>query len=104
MAQMQLSREQVIGFRWRAHQLHVVAGSAASPTDVALLDFGVQNTGQCAARWALANRGLQDYDETELLLARTLRVSPHLYRRSDAAAVAIATAPLSEADAAKAHL
>lgn len=101
MAQIQLNRDQVIGFRWRAHQLDVVVGSAAGPADVALLDFGVQNTGQDAARWALANRGLQDYDETELLVAWTLRVSPHLYRRSDAAAVAIATAPLSEADAAK---
>lgn len=101
MTDEQVSRGQVISFRWRAHQLDRDAGSAAGVDEVELLDFGVQDTGPVAARWALANRGLADYAEADTLLAWTLRVSPHLYRRRDAAAIATATAPLSEADAAK---
>lgn len=98
---LEVSRAQVIGFRWRAHQLDREPGSATGPDDVALLDYGVQDTGPSAARWALANRGLDAYDESQMLLAWTLRVSPHLYRRADAEAVAVATSPLNEADAAK---
>ncbi len=37
----------------------------------------------------------------DLVLAWTLRGAPHFYRRAEAAAVAAATAPRSEADAAK---
>ncbi len=97
----QVSREQVIAHRWRAHELDRDPGAASGLDDVAMLDVGVQDTGPVAARWALVNRGLASYDEAEALLAWTVRSSPHLYRRADAAAVAVATAPLSEIDAAK---
>ncbi len=96
-----VSREQVIAHRWRAHELDRDAGAASGLDDVAMLDVGVQDTGPVAARWALVNRGLASYDEAEAMLAWTVRSSPHLYRRVDAAAVAVATAPLSENDAAK---
>ncbi len=96
-----LTRDQLIAFRWRAHQLDRAPRSAAGLHDVALLAFGIQDTGQDAARWALANRGLAEYDEDDVLLAWTIRAAPHLYRRSDVAAISAATAPLSEADAAK---
>ena len=88
-----VDRRQVIGYRWRAHQLD---GSGDGRID--LLDFGVQDTGVGGAGWALAARG---GEPSELLMAWTLRGAPHAYRRADAAAVAVATAPLSEADAAK---
>jgi hypothetical protein len=91
-------RGQVIAFRWAAHQLDRTRGTVA---DTALLDYGVQDTGPRGARWALANRGLVGYDNAEVLLAWTIRVSPHLYRRADARAIAIATSPYDDTDAAK---
>ena len=97
---VRVDREQVLAFRWRAHQLGREPGSG-SVADTALLDFGVQDTGPRGARWALANRGLETYDDADVLLAWTLRVSPHLYRRADLAALLVATAPLNEADAGK---
>ena len=96
-----VSHEQVIAHRWRAHEPDHDPGAASGLDDVAMLDVGVQDTGPVAARWALVNRGLASYDEAEALLAWTVRSSPHLYRRVDAAAVAVATAPLGEIDAAK---
>lgn len=101
MTTMSVSRDQVLRFRWRAHQLDRAPGSAGGPAEVALLDYGVQDTGPAAARWALANRGLTEFDGDDFLLAWTLRVSPHLYRRADVAAIATATSPYSEDDAAK---
>lgn len=68
---------------------------------MALLDFGVQDTGHDGAAWALAIRGLSSLDPADVAFAWTLRGAPHAYRRSELAAVAVATAPLSEADAAK---
>jgi len=100
-AQATLTRAQVIAFRWHAHQLDRPPGSAAGLDDVALLDFGIQDTGQQAARWALTNRGLESYRDVDTLLGWTIRVSPHLYRRTDTSPIARATAPLSEADAAR---
>ena len=97
---VRVDREQVLAFRWRAHQLGREPGSG-SVADTALLDFGVQDTGPRGARWALANRGLETYDDADVLLAWTLRVSPHLYRRADLAELLVATAPLNEADAGK---
>ena len=98
---LEVTREQVIGHRWRAHQLDRGHAAVSALDDVALLDVGVQDTGPVAARWALVNRGLASYDEAGALLAWTVRSSPHLYRRVDAAAIAVASAPLSENDAAK---
>src|SRR6185369_10866046 len=68
-----------------------------------ILDLGVQNTGPDGAAWALRLRGAAEPgpDGRGLALAWTLRGAPHLYRRGDLPAVAVATAPLSEADAGK---
>ena len=98
---LEVTRAQVLAHRWRAHQLDREPESAPGLDDVALLDLGVQDTGPVAARWSLANRGLASYDEDDLLLAWTVRSSPHAYRRADAAGIAVATSPLSESDAAK---
>jgi Winged helix DNA-binding domain len=95
-----VSRTHVLAHRWRVHQLHREPGSGLV-ADTALLDVGVQDTGPRGARWALANRGVSDLDDDETLLAWTIRGAPHLYRRADRAAQVVATAPLSEADAAK---
>ena len=96
---MEVSREQVLRFRVRAQELDRPGPTEAS-TAAAILDLGVQDTGPDGARWALALRGWAP-DPDELFSAWTLRGAPHLYRRTQAAAVAAAVAPLSEADAAK---
>jgi hypothetical protein len=88
----------VRSFRFRRHQLDRDPVARGHETDAALLDYGVQDTGPDGAAWALAIRGAS---ATELAFAWTLRGAPHAYRRRDIAAVAVATAPLSEADAGK---
>jgi hypothetical protein len=93
----EISREQVLAFRVHAQELD--RGPGRRP-DAAVLDLGVQDTGPDGARWALALRGAAP-DPEDLFLAWTLRGAPHAYRRSQAAAVARAVAPVSEADAAK---
>ena len=84
-------------FRFRRHQLD---RDAAGGNDVALLDYGVQDTGPDGAAWALAIRGA-DVPPADLVYAWTLRGAPHAYRRRDVEAIAVATAPLSEDDAGK---
>jgi len=96
MTARQVSREGVLRFRVCAQEL-IEPGPRA---DAAVLDVGVQDTGPDGAGWALALRGAPVPAE-RLVLAWTLRGAPHAYRRSEAAAVAAAVAPLSEADAAK---
>lgn len=96
-----VGRSDVLRFRFQRQELHREPGTAAGPLDVALLDHGVQDTGADGATWALAIRGAPGAARDDLALAWTLRGAPHAYRRADLAAVAVATAPLSEADAAK---
>ena len=95
-----VTRREVLGFRVRAQQLDRDAGS---PADTAVLDIGVQDTGPDGGRWALALRGLDAaaLDPGELTTVWTIRGAPHLYRRADLPGVAAATAPFSDADAAK---
>ncbi|WP_369137136.1 DNA glycosylase AlkZ-like family protein [Modestobacter versicolor] len=98
MAPQQLTRADVLASRVRAHQLDRETGTVA---DTAVLDLGVQDTGADAGRWALAVRGLTDVRADDLALVWTLRGAPHLYRRAELPGVAAATAPFSDADAAK---
>jgi hypothetical protein len=97
------ARRDVLAFRWIAHGLDAAPGSVGSPDRLAVLDLGVQDTGGDGALWALVVRGLALGDDpwAGLALAWTLRGAPHAYRRSDLAAVAVATSPFSSADAAK---
>jgi hypothetical protein len=76
------------------------AGTGEVSTGAAVLDIGVQDTGPDGSRWALDLRGYAP-DPGDLFTAWTIRGAPHVYRRAQAAAVAAAVAPLSEADAAK---
>jgi len=91
-----VTREQVLRFRVAAQQLD----REGRHRDAAVLDVGVQDTGPDGARWALEIRGARVPDD-DLVLAWTLRGAPHAYRRAEAAQVAAAVAPWSEADAAK---
>ena len=92
-----LTSAQVRAHRVRVQQLDREHGTLA---DTAVLDLGVQDTGPDGARWALANRGVTDPEEAELVLLWTVRGAPHCYRRADLAQVLAAAAPWSEADAA----
>ena len=91
------SARDVLAYRVGAQQLDRAAGTVA---DTAVLDLGVQDTGPDGGLWALALRGVAP-EPGELSTVWTLRGAPHLYRREDLPAVATATAPFSEADAAK---
>jgi hypothetical protein len=93
---MAITREQVLRYRVRTQELD----TPGRRSDAAILDLGVQDTGPDGARWALEIRGAT-VDPGDLVYAWTLRGAPHAYRRAEAAAVAAAVAPLSEADAAK---
>ncbi len=93
---MRVSRVDVLRFRVRAQELHRDDGGS----DAAVLDLGVQDTGPDGAAWALAVRGAS-VPVVDLALAWTLRGAPHFYRRAEIAAVAAATAPWSDTDAAK---
>ncbi|MDZ7915733.1 MAG: winged helix DNA-binding domain-containing protein [Rhodococcus sp. (in: high G+C Gram-positive bacteria)] len=94
------SLTQVANFRWHRHQLDTPLAGDADHHDCDILDLGIQNTGPDGAAWALQIRGVR-VDATDLALAWTLRGAPHYYRRRDLPAVAVATSPFSEADAAK---
>ena len=97
---IRVQRADVLRFRFQRHQLDRAPGSTGHPDEVALLDYGVQDTG-AGAGWALALRGLDSVDPEALALCWTLRGAPHAYRRRDLASVAVATSPFSEGDAAK---
>ena len=100
---MAVRREQLLAFRVQRQQLHAAAAQTAI-AEAAVLDLGVQDTGTGGAAWALAVRGVTLADTSlpaEVALAWTLRGAPHAYRRTDLPAVAAATAPWSDADAAK---
>jgi hypothetical protein len=99
---VEVTREQVLGFRVRAQQLDREAG-AGTVADTAVLDYGVQDTGPDGAAWALSIRGLDssDVQDDDLSLLWTLRGGPHLYRRADLPAIAAAVAPFSDEDAGK---
>ena len=92
----------------RRHGLAEPPDERVDAADLGLLDLGIQDTGPDGAAWALAVRGVSTgdeagpaIDEDEWAMAWTLRGAPHLYRRGDLAEVGVATAPFSEADAAK---
>jgi hypothetical protein len=95
-----VSADAVRRFRFRRHQLDRDPAQGGNGGDVALLDYGVQDTGPDGAAWALSIRGASPPVE-DLVYAWTLRGAPHAYRRADIAAIAVATAPLSETDAGK---
>lgn len=106
---MTVTRDQVLAYRWRAQELDLPTAGNVRLTKVAVLDLGVQDGANDAARLGLLNRGvavdaavaaLDGFGE-DLALAWSLRGAPHLYRRGDLPDVATATAPYSEADAAK---
>ncbi len=96
MPDRSVSRDDVLRYRVHAQALDAKRARGDSP----ILDLGVQDTGPDGSAWALELRRCSLPAE-ELFLAWTLRGAPHAYRRSEAAAVAAATWPWSDADAGK---
>lgn len=105
MADVALTRLQLLAHRMVRQGLTAAPDSAKHVTDVDLLDFGVQDTGPDGSAWALALRGAPTAErascDDDLALAWTLRGAPHAYRRTDLAEIAVATSPFSDDDAAK---
>jgi hypothetical protein len=100
-----MKRSEVLEHRIHVQQLDRAEAERAI-TDAAVFDFGIQDTGQDGASWALANRGVPVRAAAELeaspdvALAWTLRAAPHFYRRADLLEIMVATSPLSDRDAA----
>jgi hypothetical protein len=92
-------RRDVLRFRFGRQQLDRPEGTARSRLPD-IVDYGVQDTGPDGSGWALTIRGAPGRRD-ELILAWSLRGAPHAYRRRDFEAIAVATAPYSEDDAAK---
>ncbi len=97
---VEVTREQVLGFRVRAQQLD---RSAVPLADAAACDAGVQDTGPDGALWALAIRGVDvsSLAADDVVMLWTIRGAPHVYRRADLPSIAGAVQPYSEADAVK---
>jgi hypothetical protein len=94
-----ISRDQVLNFRVRAHQLDRDRGNLSS---TAVLDFGVQDTGPDGGLWALAIRGVDVSKlDDDVATLWTIRGAPHLYRRKDLGKIAAAVDPYSDEDAGK---
>lgn len=101
---VELTREQVLAHRQRAHGLVDRAGTLAG---VAVLDLGVQNSPPGSLPVALAARLANppgpDHDLTDggaLTRVWSHRGAPHLHRTADLPALAAACWPRDDADAA----
>ena len=97
---VEIGRSGVLAFRLARQQVTDADSADDLDGDVELLDYGVQDTGTDGGEWALRIRGAQRDARRTDVLAWTIRGAPHRYRRSDLDEIVVASAPLSEADAA----
>ncbi|WP_040158481.1 DNA glycosylase AlkZ-like family protein [Mobilicoccus massiliensis] len=105
---MNVTREQVLRYRWHVQQLDRDVDTTTL-ADLAILDLGVQNGAQDAARCSFVDRGVpvgESIDVTsgfhdDVALVWGVRGAPHHYRRRELPDVATALSPLDAADAYK---
>jgi hypothetical protein len=95
-AELDVDRRQVLAYRVTAHQLD---RGHHQPSQLAVLDLGVQDTPYGSARLALAGRTSASLDDGSLTLVWSTRGAPHLHRRADLPRLARALWPFSDADA-----
>lgn len=98
---LDVDRRQVLAYRVAAHGL---ARDTRSPSELTVLDLGVQDTPAGSARLALAARlpAASDGGVAEggpFALAWSIRGAPHVHRAADLPELAAALWPLSDADA-----
>ncbi|WP_214102719.1 winged helix DNA-binding domain-containing protein [Acrocarpospora catenulata] len=93
---MNVDRRQVLAYRVAAQQLD---RTALPPSELAVLDLGVQDTPYGSARQAVSARTSADPEDSALTLVWSTRGAPHLHRTSDLPALAAALWPVSDADA-----
>src|SRR5262249_20567727 len=90
----QIDREQALAYRVAAQQLDRTA--ELTPSELAVIGLGAQDTPYGSARLALAARTTGPLDDDALVLIWAARGAPHLHRGADLPALAAALWPLSD--------
>jgi hypothetical protein len=93
---VEVDRGRVLAYRMVAHELD---RADRKPSDLAVLDLGVQDTPSGTARLALSARTSAPLDAPDLVPVWAARGAPHLHRAADLVRLALALWPGSDADA-----
>jgi hypothetical protein len=96
-AAVRVDRARVMAYRVRA--LGLAERGRERPSDLAVLDLGVQEYTPDSTRIALAARTTADLADDRLIMVWAARGAPHLHRRAELKSLMTALWPVSDADA-----